>query len=127
MLICSTDIDELASLCDRVVVLHQGRVSAKLAGDALSTHAVLEAMNTDARRPDHGSNVASCATTTSSSSGVGAVGERRQQRVEALEQLVVGGDALARAALRARQRADVDRVDRAATGRVRRCAPRAGP
>ena len=51
VLICSTDIDELASLCDRVVVLHQGRVSAKLAGDALSTHAVLEAMNTDALDP----------------------------------------------------------------------------
>jgi ABC-type sugar transport system ATPase subunit len=47
VLICSTDIDELASLCDRVVVLYQGQVSAKLAGDALSTHAVLEAMNTD--------------------------------------------------------------------------------
>ena len=46
VLICSTDIDELASLCDRVVVLHQGSVSAKLSGDGLSTHAVLEAMNT---------------------------------------------------------------------------------
>ena len=48
VLICSTDIDELASLCDRVVVLHQGAVSAELAGDALQTHAVLEAMNTGA-------------------------------------------------------------------------------
>jgi ABC-type sugar transport system ATPase subunit len=48
----STDIDELASLCDRVVVLHQGRVSAVLAGSALRTHAVLEAMN-------QGSNVSS--------------------------------------------------------------------
>jgi ABC-type sugar transport system ATPase subunit len=47
VLICSTDIDELASLCDRVVVLYQGQVSAKLSGDTLSTHAVLEAMNTD--------------------------------------------------------------------------------
>jgi hypothetical protein len=28
-------------------VLYQGRVSATLAGDALSTHSVLEAMNTD--------------------------------------------------------------------------------
>jgi ABC-type sugar transport system ATPase subunit len=46
VLICSTDIDELASLCDRVVVLYQGRVAAELAGKALSTHAVLEAMNT---------------------------------------------------------------------------------
>ncbi|WP_028065208.1 sugar ABC transporter ATP-binding protein [Solirubrobacter soli] len=52
VLLCSTDIDELASLCDRVVVLHQGRVSAVLAGGALRTHAVLEAMN-------QGSNVAS--------------------------------------------------------------------
>jgi ABC-type sugar transport system ATPase subunit len=46
VLICSTDIDELASLCDRVVVLYQGRVAAELAGRALNTHAVLEAMNT---------------------------------------------------------------------------------
>jgi ABC-type sugar transport system ATPase subunit len=48
VLLCSTDIDELASLCDRVIVLHQGRVSADLSGDALRTHAVLEAMNTGA-------------------------------------------------------------------------------
>ena len=46
VLMCSTDIDELAALCDRVVVFHQGRVSAELAGEALQTHAVLEAMNT---------------------------------------------------------------------------------
>jgi ABC-type sugar transport system ATPase subunit len=48
VLICSTDIDELAALCNRVVVFHQGRVSAELAGEALRTHAVLEAMNTAA-------------------------------------------------------------------------------
>jgi ABC-type sugar transport system ATPase subunit len=46
VLICSTDVDELAALCDRVVVLHQGDVSAELAGDGLQTHAILEAMNT---------------------------------------------------------------------------------
>ncbi len=45
VLICSTDIDELVALCDRVVVLHQGRVSAELAGAALRSHAILEAMN----------------------------------------------------------------------------------
>jgi ABC-type sugar transport system ATPase subunit len=45
VLICSTDIDELASLCDRVVVLHQGRMSAELSGEAQRTHAILEAMN----------------------------------------------------------------------------------
>ena len=48
VLMCSTDIDELAALCDRVVVFHQGRVSAELAGEALQTHVVLEAMNTGA-------------------------------------------------------------------------------
>jgi ABC-type sugar transport system ATPase subunit len=45
VLICSTDIDELASLCDRVLVLRQGQVRAELAGDELRTHTVLEAMN----------------------------------------------------------------------------------
>jgi ABC-type sugar transport system ATPase subunit len=45
VLICSTDIDELASLCDRVLVLRQGRVRVELQGDELRTHTVLEAMN----------------------------------------------------------------------------------
>jgi ABC-type sugar transport system ATPase subunit len=45
VLICSTDIDELASLCDRVLVLRQGRVRVELMGDKLRTHTVLEAMN----------------------------------------------------------------------------------
>jgi ABC-type sugar transport system ATPase subunit len=48
VLICSTDIDELTSLCGRVVVFNRGRIAAELAGDALRTHAVLEAMNTAA-------------------------------------------------------------------------------
>ncbi len=42
---CSTDVDELAGLCDRVVVLVHGRAAAELSGDALGTHAILEAMN----------------------------------------------------------------------------------
>jgi ABC-type sugar transport system ATPase subunit len=46
VLMCSTDIDELASLCDRVVVIHQGATVGELAGNALTEHAVLEAMNT---------------------------------------------------------------------------------
>ena len=45
VLICSTDIDELASLCDRVLVLRQGRIRVELMGDKLRTHTVLEAMN----------------------------------------------------------------------------------
>jgi ABC-type sugar transport system ATPase subunit len=46
VLLCSTDIDEMAELCDRVVVIHQGRAAGVLEGAALSTHAILEAMNT---------------------------------------------------------------------------------
>jgi len=48
VLICSTDIDELAALCDRVVVFNRGRVAAELSGESLVTHAVLEAMNAGA-------------------------------------------------------------------------------
>jgi ribose transport system ATP-binding protein len=42
----STDIDELAAVCDRVLVFYRGRICAELAGDRLREHAVLEAMNT---------------------------------------------------------------------------------
>jgi ABC-type sugar transport system ATPase subunit len=45
VLICSTDVDELASLCDRVVVLVRGRAVAEFTGEARRTHAILEAMN----------------------------------------------------------------------------------
>jgi ABC-type sugar transport system ATPase subunit len=46
VLLTSTDIDELAAVCDRVLVFYRGRIAAELAGDRLSEHAVLEAMNT---------------------------------------------------------------------------------
>ena len=77
VLICSTDIDELATLCDRVVVLHQGAASAELAGDALTDARGARGDEHGDRR--YGSNVASGATTTSSSSGVVAAGERRHE------------------------------------------------
>jgi ABC-type sugar transport system ATPase subunit len=48
VLLTSTDIDELAALCDRVLVLYRGGICAELAGDRLQPHAVLEAMNTGA-------------------------------------------------------------------------------
>jgi ribose transport system ATP-binding protein len=51
VLLASTDVDELAELCDRVAVFFQGRVCADLAGDALQPHAVLEAMHTGLRQP----------------------------------------------------------------------------
>jgi ABC-type sugar transport system ATPase subunit len=46
VLLCSTDVDELVAVCDRVLVFFRGRVCAELSGDALQAHAVLEAMNT---------------------------------------------------------------------------------
>jgi ABC-type sugar transport system ATPase subunit len=54
VLLASTDIDELAEVCDRVLVFFQGKICADLSGEALQPHAVLEGMNT-------GSDVASAA------------------------------------------------------------------
>jgi len=45
VLICSTDVDELASMCDRVIVLVRGRAVSEFSGAGLRTHAILEAMN----------------------------------------------------------------------------------
>ena len=47
-LICSTDLDELVSLCDRVVVFRRGRIAAELTGGALNRHTLLEQMNATA-------------------------------------------------------------------------------
>jgi ABC-type multidrug transport system ATPase subunit len=46
VLLCSTDIDEIAELCDRVIVFFQGEVCAELSGGDVEEHVVLEAMNT---------------------------------------------------------------------------------
>ena len=46
ILFASTDLDELAVVCDRVLVFFQGRVGAELAGERLSVRAMLESMNT---------------------------------------------------------------------------------
>jgi ABC-type sugar transport system ATPase subunit len=51
VLLCSTDLDELATLCDRVFVLHHGRVCAELAGESLRQHEILAAMNTGTVQP----------------------------------------------------------------------------
>jgi len=45
VLLCSTDLDELASLCDRVLVFRQGRVAAELSGEQLTRHRLLTEMN----------------------------------------------------------------------------------
>ena len=46
VLLCSTDLDELATLCDRVFVLHHGRVCAEFTGESQRQHDILAAMNT---------------------------------------------------------------------------------
>lgn len=46
VLLCSTDIDELVDVCDRVVVFHRGRICVEISSEELNSHEVLEAMNT---------------------------------------------------------------------------------
>jgi ABC-type sugar transport system ATPase subunit len=46
VLLCSTDLDELATLCDRVFVLHHGRLCAEFSGESRRQHDILAAMNT---------------------------------------------------------------------------------
>ena len=45
VLLTSTDLDELAGVCDRVLVFRRGRVAVELAGERLRPHALLDAMN----------------------------------------------------------------------------------
>jgi ABC-type sugar transport system ATPase subunit len=45
VILCSTDNQELAELCDRVAVFYQGGLVGELAGSALDRHALLEAIN----------------------------------------------------------------------------------
>jgi ABC-type sugar transport system ATPase subunit len=45
ILIASSDLAELVDLCDRVLVFQRGRITAELAGDALSEQALSMAMN----------------------------------------------------------------------------------
>jgi ABC-type sugar transport system ATPase subunit len=46
VLYASSDLEEMAEVCDRVVVFFQGRVTGELTGDALTEHRLLEAINT---------------------------------------------------------------------------------
>jgi ABC-type sugar transport system ATPase subunit len=43
---CSTDLDELAEVCNRVIVFFRGRVCEELSAEGLTKAALLEAMNT---------------------------------------------------------------------------------
>lgn len=46
VLLCSTEAEELASLCERVVVFYRGRITGELTAPGMDQHAVLEAINT---------------------------------------------------------------------------------
>jgi ABC-type sugar transport system ATPase subunit len=46
VLLCSTETDELASLCERVLIFYRGRLTDELTGPGIDQHAVLEAINT---------------------------------------------------------------------------------
>jgi ABC-type sugar transport system ATPase subunit len=52
VLLCSTDLDELVTVCDRVVVFYRGRVCAELDGANLTTNVLLETINTGEPPPD---------------------------------------------------------------------------
>jgi ABC-type sugar transport system ATPase subunit len=46
ILFASTDLDELVSVCDRVIVFFQGAICAELSGERLTVRNMLESMNT---------------------------------------------------------------------------------
>jgi ABC-type sugar transport system ATPase subunit len=46
VLFASSELPELVNLCDRVIVLYQGRIRGELYGPALTEHRLLEAINT---------------------------------------------------------------------------------
>jgi ABC-type sugar transport system ATPase subunit len=46
VLLCSTEADELASLCERVIIFYRGRITGELGAPGIDAHAVLEAINT---------------------------------------------------------------------------------
>ena len=57
VLFTSTELSEYVRLCDRVIVFYRGRTCGELAGSEISTHRLLEAINTgrlDAGRPETG-------------------------------------------------------------------------
>ena len=42
VVVCSSDADELAKVCDRVLVLRRGRVAAELSGAQLTTSSIVQ-------------------------------------------------------------------------------------
>ena len=49
MLVVSSDLEELARVCDRVLVLRDGRITAQARGAALSAHRLTELLHAEER------------------------------------------------------------------------------
>jgi len=47
-LLCSTDLDEIVALCQRVLVFRRGHIAAELTGAELTRHRLLTEMNAPA-------------------------------------------------------------------------------
>jgi len=62
ILLISSEVDELADACDRVFVLHRGRVARELVGDQITKEAILSVAltggngNEEAGSPDQGAS-----------------------------------------------------------------------
>ncbi|QXJ24215.1 sugar ABC transporter ATP-binding protein [Actinomadura graeca] len=50
VVLASTDLEELAMICHRVLVFHRGKVAARLSGDDLDQHAIVWTSNTGERQ-----------------------------------------------------------------------------
>jgi ABC-type sugar transport system ATPase subunit len=46
VLLASSELPEYVALCDRVLIVYQGRIRGELSGERLNEHAILEAINT---------------------------------------------------------------------------------
>jgi ABC-type sugar transport system ATPase subunit len=56
VLITSSDLEELADVCDRVIVFFQGAAVGEMRGETLSEHRLLEAISTGSVKPAHEPN-----------------------------------------------------------------------
>ena len=53
MLVISSEPEELPDLCDRVLVMAEGRIVGELAGEALTRHGIIAASYAGARSEAH--------------------------------------------------------------------------
>ena len=51
VLFASTELLELIGLCDRILVLYQGRIAGELTGDSIDSRALLHLINTGEAHP----------------------------------------------------------------------------